>query len=104
MEAVRGQKHPLEAKNGMRELIYWKKFLNNLQNPLAAPIRFELWPQIKKIQQPPVEVATAAAAATVATAATIIRAIQWFWKVSKPLQLQMISGRFYKFKNRHLEF
>ena len=27
MEAVRGQKHPSKAKNGMRELIYWKKFL-----------------------------------------------------------------------------
>ena len=59
------------------------------------------------MQRPPVEVATAAAAATaatVATAATIIRAIQWFCKVRKPLQLQMISGRFYEFKNRHLEF
>ena len=52
------------------------------------------------MQQPPVEVAAAAAA----TAATIIRAIQWLCKVSKPLQLEMISGRFYKFKNRHLEF
>ena len=49
-------------------------------------------------------VAAAAAAATAATAATIIRAIQWLCKVSKPLQLEMISGRFYKFKNRHLEF
>ena len=28
MEAVRGQKHPLEAKNGMKELIYWKKVFN----------------------------------------------------------------------------
>ena len=28
MEAVRGQKHPLEAKNGMKELINWKKGLN----------------------------------------------------------------------------
>ena len=27
MEATRGQKHPSEAKNGMKELIYWKKFL-----------------------------------------------------------------------------
>ena len=25
MEAVRGQKHPSEAKNGMKELIYWNK-------------------------------------------------------------------------------
>ena len=42
----------------------------------------------KKIQRPPVEVAAAAAAtAASATAATIIRAIQWFCKASKPLQL-----------------
>ena len=27
MEATRGQKHPSEAKNGMMESIYWKKFL-----------------------------------------------------------------------------
>ena len=27
MEAVRGQKHPLEAKNDMKELIYWKLYL-----------------------------------------------------------------------------
>ena len=27
MEAARGQKHPSEAKNGMKESIYWKKFL-----------------------------------------------------------------------------
>ena len=27
MEAVRGQKHPSEAKNGKKELIYWKKYL-----------------------------------------------------------------------------
>ena len=27
MEAVRGQKHSSEAKNGMKELIYWKKYL-----------------------------------------------------------------------------
>ena len=47
-----------------------------------------------KIQRPPVEVAAATAAATTATAATaatIIRAIQCLCKVSKPLQLQMIS-------------
>ena len=39
MEAARGQKHPSEAKNGMKELIYWKKFLIKVaaqqpQNPL----------------------------------------------------------------------
>ena len=53
MEAARGLKHLSEAKKGTKELIYWKKylikFLNNLKNPLADPIRFELWPQIKKI-------------------------------------------------------
>ena len=27
MEAVRGQKHPSEAKKGMKELIYQKKYL-----------------------------------------------------------------------------
>ena len=73
MEAVRGQKHRWEAKKGMKELIYQKKylteFLNNLKNPLEDPIRFELWPHIKKIQRPPVEVA----AATAATAATAKR-------------------------------
>ena len=45
-------------------------FFDNLKNPLAGPIRFELWPQIKKMQWPPVEVAPG----TAATAATIIRA------------------------------
>ena len=27
MEAVRGQKYPTEAKNGIKELIYWNKQL-----------------------------------------------------------------------------
>ena len=27
MDAVEGQKHPSEAKNGMKELIHWKKYL-----------------------------------------------------------------------------
>ena len=27
MEAARGQKHPSEAENGMKESIYWKKCL-----------------------------------------------------------------------------
>ena len=39
MEAGWGQKHPSEAKNGMKELIYWKKYLikvsNNLKNPFS---------------------------------------------------------------------
>ena len=43
------------------------------KNLLADPIRFELWPQIKKIQRPPVEVAAAATAATAATPATMLR-------------------------------
>ena len=53
MKAVRGQKHPSEAKKGMKELIYWKKIfkkmLHNLKNPLAGPIRFEKQPQDKKL-------------------------------------------------------
>ena len=53
MEAVGGQKHPSKAKNGMKELIYWKKylkkFLNNLKNPLEGPIIFELRPQGRKL-------------------------------------------------------
>ena len=27
MEAARGQKHPLDAKYGMKESIYWRNFL-----------------------------------------------------------------------------
>ena len=47
-EAVRGQKYPSEAKNGMKELIYKKKvfsksFSTTSKTPkLAGPIRFEL--------------------------------------------------------------
>ena len=34
MEAARGQKHPSEAKNGMKESIYWKKlFFKVAQQP-----------------------------------------------------------------------
>ena len=62
----------------------------------------QIWAMTSDKKWPPDEVA--AAAATAPTAATIIRAIQWLCKFSKPLQLQMISCRFYKFKNRHLEF
>ena len=40
MEAVGGQKHPLEAKNGMKELMCWKKCLiqvfQQLQKPLSG--------------------------------------------------------------------
>ena len=39
MEAVRGQKHPSEAKNGMKELIYWNKCLIKVaQKPHKPPI------------------------------------------------------------------
>ena len=38
MEAVRGQKHPSEAKNGMKESIYWKKLLIKVvQQPQKPP-------------------------------------------------------------------
>ena len=38
MKAVGGQKHPLEAKNGMKELIYWKKILMKVaQQPQKPP-------------------------------------------------------------------
>ena len=37
MEAARGQKHTSEAKNGMKESIYWKKFLMKVaQQPQKA--------------------------------------------------------------------
>ena len=39
MEAVRGQKHCWEAKKGMKELIYQKKYLTEVsQQPLKALI------------------------------------------------------------------
>ena len=44
MEAARGQKHPSDAENGMKESIYWKKFLMKLKNPITDPIRFEVQP------------------------------------------------------------
>ena len=38
MEAARGQKHPSDAKNGMKESIYWKKFLMKVaQQPQKTP-------------------------------------------------------------------
>ena len=38
MEATRAQKHPSEAKNGMKESIYWKKFLMKVaQQPQKPP-------------------------------------------------------------------
>ena len=38
MEAVRGQKHPSEAKIGMRELIYWKKLLIEVSQQPQKPL------------------------------------------------------------------
>ena len=38
MEAARGQKHPSEAKNGVKESIYWKKLLMKVaQQPQKTP-------------------------------------------------------------------
>ena len=38
MEATKGQKDPSEAKNGMKESIYWKKFLMKVaQQPQKLP-------------------------------------------------------------------
>ena len=39
MEAIGGQKHPLEAKNGMNELIYWKKYLIKVSQHPQKPLR-----------------------------------------------------------------
>ena len=54
MGAFRGQKHPSEAKKGMKELIYQKKVFNESFSATskAGPIRFELRPQVR-IQQLP---------------------------------------------------
>ena len=63
MEAARGQKHPSEAKNGMKESIYGKKCLMKVSHQPQKPpdaIRFELRPQIRKIQPPTSEVTVAA--------------------------------------------
>ena len=53
MEAAKGQKHPLDAKNGMKESIYWKKFLMKVaqepQKSHKGPIWFELQTQGKKL-------------------------------------------------------
>ena len=37
MEAARGQKHPSDAKNGMKESIYWKKFLMKVAQQPQKP-------------------------------------------------------------------
>ena len=38
MEAVRGQKHPSEAKNIMKELIYWKEYLMKVSQHPQKPL------------------------------------------------------------------
>jgi hypothetical protein len=38
MEAVRGQKPPLEAKKGMEELIYQKKYLIKVSQQPQKPL------------------------------------------------------------------
>ena len=38
MEAARGQKHLSEAKNGMNESIYWKKFLIKVAQQPQKPL------------------------------------------------------------------
>ena len=38
MEAVRGQKHPSEAKKGMEELIYQKKYLLKVSQQPQKPL------------------------------------------------------------------
>ena len=45
MKAVRGQKHPSKAKNGMKESIYWKKLLMKVaQQPQKLPDGFnQIW-------------------------------------------------------------
>ena len=45
MEAVRGQKHPFEVKNGMKESIYLKKCLMKVaQQPQKSPDRSnQIW-------------------------------------------------------------
>jgi hypothetical protein len=38
MEAVRGQQHPSEAKKGMKELIYQKKYLIKVSQQPQKPL------------------------------------------------------------------
>ena len=39
MEAVRGQKHRWEAKKGMKELIYQKKYLTEVSQQPQKPLK-----------------------------------------------------------------
>ena len=58
MEAARGQKHPSDAENGMKESIYWKKFLVKVaqqpQKPLDGSNQIWVMTSVKKnrSQQP----------------------------------------------------
>ena len=68
MKVVRGQKHPSEAKNGMKESIYWKKLLMKVaQQPQTPPDGSnQIWAMTsdkKDTATPEVTVALAAAAA-----------------------------------------
>ena len=50
---LRGQKHPSEAKNGMKELIYWKKYVIKFsqqpQKPLPGSIQIWFTTSGKKV-------------------------------------------------------
>jgi hypothetical protein len=37
MEAVRGKKHPSDSKNGIKDSIYWKKFLTKVAQQPQKP-------------------------------------------------------------------
>ena len=49
MKAVGGQKHPSDAKNDMKGLIYRKNYLKKVSQQLQEQIRFELQPQGGKL-------------------------------------------------------
>ena len=56
MEAVRGQKHPLEAKKSIKELIYQKKYLIKFsqqpQKPLSGSNK--IWATTSIKPKPPI--------------------------------------------------
>ena len=76
MEAARGQKHPLEAKIGMKELIYWKKYLTKVSHQPQKPLNEsnQIWATTsdKKDTTSEVTVAVAVAVATAAGAGSNI--------------------------------
>jgi hypothetical protein len=69
MEATRGQKHPSEAENGMKESIYWIKFLMKVSQQPQKPLNGsnQIWAMISLKKDTATSevtyVATAAAAA-----------------------------------------